>query len=81
MTSTGLSVNITPSATSSKIFIISNVLLYNSGGSAEMTILKGATNLAPIGKFVRINPNAAYMPPSTMTWLDSPSSTFHNAKN
>ena len=73
---TNLELNITPSATSSKILIMANFLLYNSSSSAEATIYSnGANIISSPDKICRINQNASYMPNSTINYLHSPNST------
>ena len=73
-----LSVNITPSSTSSKIFIIVNAAGYiNATGDATYTIYRGSTNLGGSnGMTAMYNETAAQINSSVaMSYLDSPSST------
>jgi hypothetical protein len=71
-----LSVTITPSSTSNKIFIqVSSSGYRNTSNSAYYTIFRGATNLASSsGKLTFFNVNDKYMPIS-MSFLDSPNTT------
>jgi hypothetical protein len=73
-----LSVNITPSSASNKIFIIVNAGGYiNATGEANYTIYKESTNLGGSdGMTVMYNETAAQINSSiAMSYLDSPSST------
>ena len=73
-----LSVNITPSSTSSKIFIIVNAGGYiNATGDANYTIYRESTNLGGSnGMTTMYNETAAQINSSiAMSYLDSPSST------
>ena len=73
-----LSVNITPSSTSNKIFIIVNAAGYiNATGDANYTIYRGSTNLGGSNGMTAIyNETAAQINSSVaMSYLDSPSST------
>ena len=68
-----LSLNITPSATSSKIFIMVNATGYNSDGNDNAyTIYRDSTNL---GTSTGITENRLTWNPLSMSTLDSPSST------
>jgi hypothetical protein len=72
-----LSLSITPSSASNKIFVICTATFYvGSGTNGAMTIYRGATNLGEstwgIG---RIYANATVTLPTTISYLDSPSST------
>jgi len=77
--SNGLSVNITPSATSSKIFIISNFTLNNDTNStyATATIFRDSTNLgnSNLGMGAVWSSSGTPNFPMSLTHLDSPSST------
>ena len=73
-----LSVNITPSSASNKIFIIVNAGGYiNATGDANYTIYRESTNLGGSnGMTVMYNETAAQINSSiAMSYLDSPSST------
>ena len=73
-----LSVNITPSSTSSKIFIIVSAAGYiNATGDANYTIYRESTNLGGSnGMTTMYNETAAQINSSiAMSYLDSPSST------
>ena len=73
-----LSVNITPSSTSSKIFIIVSAAGYiNATGNANYTIYRESTNLGGSnGMTTMYNETAAQINSSiAMSYLDSPSST------
>jgi hypothetical protein len=73
-----LSVNITPSSASNKIFIIVNAGGYiNATGEANYTIYRESTNLGGSdGMTVMYNETAAQINSSiAMSYLDSPSST------
>ena len=78
-----LSVNITPSATSSKIFVVANTCAYNnnSGKSMSLTIYRDSTDLGS-GTWGMINSydtdtsgQRTIGQPTSMSVLDSPSST------
>jgi len=75
-----LSVSITPSSTSSKIFIISNFNIHTTANEtyAEMTIFRGATNLGNdnggMGRiWSRVDSRPVY--PMAISYLDSPNTT------
>ena len=72
-----LSVSITPSSTSNKIFVICTATFYvSSGTNGAMTIYRGATNLGESSWGIgRIYANATVTLPTTISYLDSPSST------
>jgi len=74
-----LSVTITPSSASNKIYIMVHSTIKNTvaGGSIEVTLYRGATNIAPsTGYFSGQFSNTAYMNmPMAFNYLDSPSST------
>ena len=71
-----LSVNITPSATSSKIFVICHTPVQNTGTSenAMFTIFRDSTNLGDSSSGLALLAPNVYQN-ITMTFLDSPSST------
>ena len=76
--SNSLSVSITPSSASNKIFIIVSTVIrsVNSDGGCQATIYRGATNLAGAGGFTGHYSTDAYVNvPATMSYLDSPSTT------
>src|SRR6056300_1099220 len=75
-----LSVNITPSSTSSKIFIICNTSFGTdtANAQAEVTLYRDATNLGTaqgLMSNILITSGTSIRTPGTMTVLDSPSST------
>ena len=73
-----LSVSITPSSASNKIFIIATTTTTNQGGQASyFTIFKDSTNLAGAAGFhyTEGNGGEGQELPTTMTYLDSPSTT------
>ena len=74
--STTLTVDITPSATSSKIFVIASIGAYKKdGGAMFLTIYRGSTNLGHNDRGM-INGDANNVRySSAMTVLDSPSTT------
>ncbi len=74
--SNGLTVNITPSATSSKIFIICTTNGQNNGGAntGTFSIFRGSTNLG-IASYGMGELNPSVNAPVTLHYLDSPSST------
>ena len=74
--STTLSVSITPSATSSKIFVVASIGGYKKdGGAIYLSIFRGSTNLGDANRGM-INGDANnVMYSSAMTVLDSPSTT------
>jgi len=83
MLATGFSVTITPSSASSKILLLVNSSMYNSGSSANYTatIYRNSTNLSTGGGAVA-GFNASYVngslnlgTPVNMSVLDSPATT------
>ena len=77
-----LSVTITPSSTSNKIFIISNFNIHTTANEtyAEMTIFRGATNLNSVNSnygmgriWSRVDSRPVY--PMAISYLDSPNTT------
>ena len=73
-----LSISITPSSASNKIFIIATTTTINQGNqSAFFTIYRDATNLAGANGFQYTEGNGGVGQelPTTMSYLDSPSST------
>ena len=69
-----LTITITPSATSSKIFLVTSGTGFQNGGSSKFTIFRGATNLstATSAELVQFEANRGSI---GMTFLDSPSTT------
>mgnify|MGYP003654810251 CR=1 FL=1 len=74
--SNGITVNITPSATSSKIFVIVSLSTFfgESGQNLFCTIYRDSTNLGGSSGLI-INGGFNETIPATMSFLDSPSST------
>ena len=73
-----LSVSITPSSTSNKIFIITNFIAYlNSPTEGFFTIYRGATNLsgAPGMATLYVQASGQITTPISMSYLDSPNTT------
>ena len=72
-----LSVSITPSSTSNKIFVMCTATFYvQSGTNGAMTIYRDSTNLGESSWGIgRIYANATVTLPTTISYLDSPSST------
>lgn len=73
-----LSVSITPSSASNKIFIIATTTTTNQGNaSSNFTIFRDSTNLASASGFQYTEGNSGVGQelPTTMSYLDSPSST------
>jgi len=73
-----LSISITPSSTSNKIFIIATTTTINQGGAQSyFTIYRDSTNLAGAAGFHYTEGNAGEGQelPTTMSYLDSPSTT------
>ena len=79
LNSSTLTLNITPSATSSKILITCSAMLYIAASSARLTIFRDSTNLASgtasEDSFVTTDGDNKYFSVSGMHFLDSPSST------
>jgi hypothetical protein len=77
--SNGLSVSITPSSNSNKIFIETNFTAWLDGTSeAKFTIFRNATNLGTVNGMVVLFNGASGSQitiPSGMSYLDSPNST------
>ena len=76
---TNLTLNITPSSTSSKIFIVSTFTTYQnvSGNSAYVTLYRDSTDLAANNKFMNYwdDTGRTIGNPAGLSYLDSPSST------
>jgi hypothetical protein len=75
-----LSVNITPSATSSKIFVMASTQIYNTSTAYTfLTIKRGSTDLGAASNKGFLNgyygPNGDLGFPATLSILDTPSST------
>jgi len=74
-----LSVTITPSSASNKIFIICQTTVYNTGASTYLTIFRGATNIGAGSQNALSFYSSAYngldLLPFTLTILDSPNTT------
>ena len=68
-----MSISITPSSASNKVFILANVNYVYGTGRVEFTVYRGATNLAPVTYFVA--DHAAVEMPVSLVYLDSPSTT------
>ena len=79
LNSSTLTLNITPSATSSKILITCSAMLYIAAQAARLTIFRDSTNLASAtaseDSFVTTDGDNKYFSVSGMHFLDSPSST------
>ena len=77
--SNNLSVSITPSSASNKIFIITNFIAYlDSPTEAFFTIYRGATNLSGADGMVTLYTEGSgeqITTPISMSYLDSPSTT------
>ena len=69
-----LTITITPSATSSKIFLVTSGTGYQTGSSSKFTIYRGGTNLstASSNELVQFEANRSSI---GMTFLDSPNTT------
>jgi len=74
---TGLSVAITPSATSSKVLVICNTTGFsgNTSAKSEYTLLRGSTNLSSTNVIARVFGANDIQSSVAMTVLDSPSTT------
>jgi hypothetical protein len=74
--SSGLSASITPSSTSSKVFVIVSIpSWYIAANYAYATVFRGSTNIGDaIAGLMMINNTASYAPSTTQV-MDSPSST------
>ena len=73
--SSTLSVNITPSSTSSKVLIHLSCMLYIPSSFGRLTIFRDSTDLAPVGGFATTDGDAHYYATSGIHFLDSPSTT------
>tara|TARA_B100001063_G_scaffold221074_1_gene226456 strand:+ start:18 stop:536 length:519 start_codon:yes stop_codon:yes gene_type:complete len=74
--STGLSASITPSSTSSKVFVIvSSPSWYIDTNNAYATVFRDSTNIGNGDYGLMMVYNTANYAPSTMQVMDSPSST------
>ena len=75
LASSSLTVDITPSATSSKILVMLSTSYKKNGGNMFLTIFRDSTNLGN-GNYGFINGDAENVPyPGSIVVLDSPSST------
>jgi hypothetical protein len=74
--STGLSASITPSSTSSKVFVIMSMPSWYIGAdNAYATVFRGSTNIGNGDYGLMMVYNTAVYAPSTTQVMDSPSST------
>lgn len=74
--STGLSASITPSSTSSKVFVIVSLpSWYIAANFAFATVFRGSTNIGNSDYGLMMINNTASYAPSTTQVMDSPSST------
>ena len=73
----GIQVAITPSSTSSKIFVIVNGNPYFASGTSENTVITGGTNLGHADKGLGVfqDTNGNHRLPISLHILDSPNST------
>ena len=70
----GLSVTITPTSTSSKIYVITNVHCYINGtGLIGVNVVRGSTQIVEANKALGFDDNASTV--AALTKLDSPSTT------
>ena len=73
---TGLSASITPSSTSSEVFVIvSAPSWYIDGNKAHATVFRDSTNIGDASVGLMTIYNSATYSPSTMQVMDAPSST------
>ena len=81
LNSSTLTLDITPSATSSKILISCSVMLYISASAARLTIFRDSTNLAAAisanseDSFITTDGDGKYFSTSGLHILDSPNTT------
>ena len=78
LNSSSLTLNITPSSTSSKILVHLSCLLYINNSSGRLTIFRDSTNLGGSGAndgFIVTDGDAKYFATSGVHIIDSPSST------
>ena len=81
LNSSTLTLDITPSATSSKILILCSVMLYIAASAGRLTIFRDSTNLAEgiasgtEDSFITTDGSNKYLATSGLNFLDSPSST------
>jgi hypothetical protein len=79
LNSSTLTLDITPSATSSKILITGSVMLYIASSAARLTIFRDSTNLASAisseDSFITTDGDGKYFAVSGLHFLDSPSTT------
>ena len=78
LNSSSLTLNITPSATSSKILVHLSCLLYINNSAGRLTIFRDSTNLGGSGAndgFIVTDGDAKYFATSGVHIIDSPSST------
>ena len=82
LTASGISINITPSATTSKVLLILSCNMYiNTDGYGFLAFYRGTTNLADssYGHFQINEPDNYFM--NTVSHVDSPSSTSQQTYN
>ena len=79
LNSSTLTLDITPSATSSKILITGSVMLYIASSAARLTIFRDSTNLASAisseDSFITTDGDGKYLAVSGLHFLDSPNTT------
>jgi hypothetical protein len=71
---TGFSLTITPSSSSSKIYLIANTVGQSTNTNSQQTIYRGATNLGGSSGMSQTNLENRWIPYS-LTYLDSPATT------
>jgi hypothetical protein len=71
--SSTLSVDITPSSTSSKVLIHLSCMLYIASSFGKLTIFRDSTDLAGSASFATTDGNADYYATSGIHFLDTPS--------
>lgn len=72
---TGLSVSITPSSTSNRIFLTATICAIGGGGIGSFTFFRDSTNLGLSHGLMGTFNTAEYDQSSSMTFLDSPNTT------
>jgi hypothetical protein len=77
-TNSGLTVSITPTSLSSKIYIVASFMVYVPGGrNLKSTILRGSTNLgdATYGMATTYSSSSGIQDSATLNYLDSPATS------
>ena len=75
MTASTFGESITPTSTSSKIFVFISTNVYSENTSSDVTIYRDSTNLGGVAHGFAQSMGTAFWKPLTMQYLDSPNTT------